>query len=73
MRAIARQADADTKWSLATAVNIRSMASIRAHERRVALRNETRASAGARRVLRPCEGTRTHWIISLPNGTSKRP
>eukprot|EP00965_Chrysotila_dentata_P122642 4053587-Pleurochrysis_carterae.AAC.1 len=73
MNAIARQADADTKWSLATAVNIRLMASFRAHKRRVASRKEKQASACARRTLRPCEDKRTHWIISLPNGTSKIP
>eukprot|EP00965_Chrysotila_dentata_P122641 4053586-Pleurochrysis_carterae.AAC.1 len=73
MKAIARQADADTNWSLATAVNIRLMASIRAHERREALRKEKQASACARRASRPCEGKRTHWIINFPNGTSKIP
>eukprot|EP00965_Chrysotila_dentata_P106789 3527849-Pleurochrysis_carterae.AAC.1 len=49
------------------------MASIRAHERRVASRKEKQASACAHRASRPCDGKRTHWIISLPNGTSKRP
>eukprot|EP00965_Chrysotila_dentata_P091118 3008532-Pleurochrysis_carterae.AAC.1 len=49
------------------------MASVRAHERRVALRNEKQAFADVRRASRPCEGKRTHRIINLPEGASKRP
>eukprot|EP00965_Chrysotila_dentata_P079157 2610115-Pleurochrysis_carterae.AAC.2 len=70
---MARHAAADKRWSFATAMNIRWMESVRAHERRVASCNEEQASAGARRTLRPCDGKRTHRLINFPNGTSMRP
>eukprot|EP00965_Chrysotila_dentata_P014357 475731-Pleurochrysis_carterae.AAC.2 len=70
---MARQANADTKWSFATALNILRMESDRAHERRVALCNEEPASVCVRRALRPCDGKRTHRLINFPSGTNMKP
>eukprot|EP00965_Chrysotila_dentata_P044942 1493239-Pleurochrysis_carterae.AAC.1 len=55
------------------AVHIRRMESIRAHDSEVAPFRAWQRSGNAYRAFRSCDGRRSHWSMSLPNGASKNP